>query len=132
MNSCFSDSNVIRYLLDSNLAKFSKAKMILGLSPIVNSQVLVEVVNVARRKFEYTKDDCVNLWIDLHKYCEIVAKSKNTTMLTIDLVNKYDFQIFDSLIVASALEANCDTLYSEDMQHMLVVENQLTIINPFL
>jgi predicted nucleic acid-binding protein len=35
------------------------------------------------------------------------------------------------MIVASALENNCTTLYSEDMQHQQIIENQLLIINPF-
>jgi len=49
-----------------------------------------------------------------------------------ELVKKYDFQIFDAFIVTLALEADCDILYSEDMQHKLVVEQKLTIINPFI
>jgi len=47
------------------------------------------------------------------------------------LLKKYDFQIFDSFIVASALEYNCDILYTEDLQHMLIVEDKLRIINPY-
>jgi predicted nucleic acid-binding protein len=48
------------------------------------------------------------------------------------LVKKYDFQIFDGIIVASALEAGCDNLYSADMQHGLVVDGALRIVNPYL
>lgn len=39
--------------------------------------------------------------------------------------------IYDSLIIATALEASCTTLYSEDMQHGQLIENKLLIINPF-
>ena len=49
-----------------------------------------------------------------------------------ELIIKYDFQQFDSLIVASALQANCTILYSEDLHHNLLVENRLQIINPFV
>jgi predicted nucleic acid-binding protein len=48
------------------------------------------------------------------------------------LISKYDFQLFDGIIVAAALEANCDVLYSEDMQDGMVIENTLKIINPFI
>jgi predicted nucleic acid-binding protein len=48
------------------------------------------------------------------------------------LVERYDFQLFDSIIVASALEAECDILYSEDLHHGLIVEDKLTILNPFV
>jgi predicted nucleic acid-binding protein len=47
------------------------------------------------------------------------------------LMKKYDFQFFDSIIVAGALEANCTILYSEDMHHDLLVEQQLRILNLF-
>jgi predicted nucleic acid-binding protein len=46
--------------------------------------------------------------------------------------DKYDFSYWDSLIVASALERGCETLYSEDMQHNQVIENKLTIKNPLI
>ena len=39
--------------------------------------------------------------------------------------------IYDSMIVAAALLANCDTLYSEDMHPGLVIRGRLTIVNPF-
>jgi predicted nucleic acid-binding protein len=46
-------------------------------------------------------------------------------------IQRYNFQIFDSIIVASSFQAGCDILYSEDMQHNMIVEKQLKIINPF-
>jgi predicted nucleic acid-binding protein len=48
------------------------------------------------------------------------------------IVHNYDLQIFDSIIVASAIEAGCEILYSEDMQHNMEIERQLKIINPFI
>lgn len=47
------------------------------------------------------------------------------------LRSEYSLSFWDSLVVASALENNCTTLYSEDIQHRQVIENQLLIINPF-
>jgi predicted nucleic acid-binding protein len=41
------------------------------------------------------------------------------------------FSFYDALIVSSAIEAGCDTLYSEDMQHGRSIGG-LTIINPFI
>jgi predicted nucleic acid-binding protein len=43
----------------------------------------------------------------------------------------YTFSYWDSLIVASALTGGAAKLYSEDMHNGLVVEKQLTIVNPF-
>jgi predicted nucleic acid-binding protein len=47
------------------------------------------------------------------------------------LYEKYSLQPYDSKIIASALLAGCDILYSEDMQHGLIVENRLTSLIPF-
>ena len=43
---------------------------------------------------------------------------------------RFDFSIYDGLIVASALEAGCGVLYTEDMQHGQKIE-ELVINNPF-
>lgn len=131
-NKAFVDSNVILYLFDNHSKKSLKAKEILSINPNINSQVLVEVVNVCKRKFGYTKEECLSLWTDISSTCQIVTISSSTIKLCEFLVRKYDFQLFDSLIVASALENDCNILYSEDMQNDMIVENSLKIINPFL
>ncbi len=48
------------------------------------------------------------------------------------VAQKYGYQIYDALVIAAALEAGCDTLYSEDLQDgQVVLDGQLTIRNPF-
>jgi predicted nucleic acid-binding protein len=47
------------------------------------------------------------------------------------LTTHYKLSHWDSLIVSAALLAGCDTLHSEDMQDGLVIEEQLTVVNPF-
>jgi predicted nucleic acid-binding protein len=64
--------------------------------------------------------------------CIIYPLDLSTLQVAKHLIRHYDFQIFDSIIVASALEANCEVLYSEDMHHHLAIEGQLSIVNPFL
>jgi len=44
---------------------------------------------------------------------------------------KYNVSFWDSLIVASALDNSCAVLYSEDMQHGLMIDSKLKVINPF-
>lgn len=53
------------------------------------------------------------------------------TARAFDIEASYRFSFWDSLIVAAALQQDCERLYSEDMQHGMVIEG-LTIINPFL
>jgi predicted nucleic acid-binding protein len=47
------------------------------------------------------------------------------------LAERYGFAIHDAMIVASALHAGCDTLWSEDMQHGMTLDEGLRIVNLF-
>ena len=44
---------------------------------------------------------------------------------------RYKIAFYDAAIVAAALLADCDTLWSEDMHDGLVIDGRLTIRNPF-
>ena len=46
------------------------------------------------------------------------------------ITEKYQFSVYDAVIVAAALIAGCTTLRCEDMHDGLLVEVQLRIINP--
>jgi predicted nucleic acid-binding protein len=50
---------------------------------------------------------------------------------TRSIAERYGLSIYDAMIAAAAMEAGCDTLWSEDMQHGLVLEEGLRIVNPF-
>lgn len=47
-----------------------------------------------------------------------------------DLAERYGYGIYDATILASALLAGCNVVYSEDMQHGQKIDG-LTILNPF-
>jgi predicted nucleic acid-binding protein len=51
--------------------------------------------------------------------------------LASDLRTRYLISYWDSLIMASALTSGTPTLYTEDMQNGLVINQQLQIINSF-
>jgi predicted nucleic acid-binding protein len=36
------------------------------------------------------------------------------------------------MIIAAALQAGCETLYSEDMHHRQMIDKRLQIVNPFI
>ena len=47
------------------------------------------------------------------------------------LAQRYGFHFHDALVVASALAADCETLYTEDLQDGQVIDDRLTVRNPF-
>jgi len=101
-------------------------------NPVVSSQVVSEYINVIKRNLDIPKIELMqlcSLWLEK---CIVQPVVLTTIKLAQDLIIKYDFQIFDSIIISAALEADCDMIYSEDMQDGLVVENKIKIINPFI
>jgi predicted nucleic acid-binding protein len=54
-----------------------------------------------------------------------------TIIQALALAKKYQYAYYDSLILASALSADCSILFTEDLQHKQMIETTLTICNPF-
>jgi predicted nucleic acid-binding protein len=63
--------------------------------------------------------------------CRVEIVLPSTMHLALNITERYGYSWYDSLIIAAALDAGCDTLYTEDLQHGQVIENRLTINNPF-
>jgi predicted nucleic acid-binding protein len=126
------DTNVVLYVASDDDRKIARAKDVLALEPIISVQVLNEVTNVCHRKFRMS-------WAQLDRFIETTTALCYVVPVTVNvydearrLAERYEFSIWDAGIVASALIAGCDTLYTEDMQHGLVVDGRLTLVNPFL
>ncbi|MEQ1901940.1 MAG: PIN domain-containing protein [Devosia sp.] len=127
----FVDTNVLVYFGDAGSAKSERAAKIVRAGGIVSVQVLNEFANVARTKNRLPWET-IGQSLDLVKTLfEVRALILATHEAAIALAQRHGLNIYDALIVASALEAGCDTLYTEDMQHDLVVEGQLRLVNPF-
>ena len=47
------------------------------------------------------------------------------------LAERYGLSIYDAMIDASAPHADCDTLWSENVQDGIVFDGRLRIVNPF-
>ncbi|MCL1836633.1 MAG: PIN domain-containing protein [Treponema sp.] len=126
------DSNILIY--NHSLDHEKKRLIAIGFfneMPVVSSQVISEYLNVMRKKFKVEKNELMQICSSWLEKCTVQPVVSSTIKHAQNLVAKYDFQLFDGIVVAAALEANCDILYSEDMHDGLVVEKTLTIINPF-
>jgi len=133
MNKFAIDTNILIYSHDENsLNKQNVARDLIVHSPIICTQVVSEYISVLSRLLKIPKTTLLSACMPNLLNCKIYAVDIPTLQIAERLVYRYDFQIFDSIIVASALHNGCQILYSEDMQHKMVVESQLTIINPFL
>ena len=127
------DTNILVYChSNAEPEKQETATSFFELHPIISTQVLSEYINVIKRNLKLTKDEIMDVCLLNIELCILQPVSLTTLKYARKLLDKYDFQLFDSIVVASALEADCHILYSEDLHHGLMVENRMVIINPFI
>lgn len=129
--TAFFDSNVPLYLLSGDAQKAERAESLLNEGGIISVQVLNELARVMSRKKRMAWDEIEKFLEGIRRACEIRPLTLETHELGLLLAKRHGFPFFDALIVASALEAGCAQLYSEDFQHGMKVEGRLTIRNPF-
>lgn len=124
------DSNMVLYLLSAEEAKAETAARLLSQKGVVSVQVLNEVNNVMRRKWQMDWEEIDDFLHVLMPVCIIRPVTLSVHRLGLNLARRHHFSIYDAMIVAVAIESNCRVLYSEDMQHGFTV-GRLHIINPF-
>jgi predicted nucleic acid-binding protein len=128
----FFDTNILVYAIVENDPRKISARELLAVGGTISVQVLNEFVSVVRRRVKMPWDDvrATMQWILL--LCpEAITVTLKTHERAVGIAERYGYRIYDSLIVASALEAKCTILYSEDMQDGQVIDKHLTIRNPF-
>lgn len=127
----FLDSNILLYAIGSEPEKADRADSLVRAGGVLSVQVLNEIANVCFRKRGFAPDR-VNILLGLFKgLLQVVPVTLETHDLAMQIVVRHRITIWDANIVAAALLAGCDTLWSEDMHNGLLIQNQLTIRNPF-
>lgn len=127
----FFDTSVLVYILKEGDKKSATADRLLATGGVLSVQVLNEFANVARRKLAMKWEEIEEALANIRDLClPPVSIGIQTHMAALEIAKRYGFQIYDSLILASALETKCTILYSEDLQHGQKIQS-LTIQNPF-
>jgi predicted nucleic acid-binding protein len=128
--SAFFDTNILVYAQQAG-GKADRARALLAGGGKLSVQVLNEFTAVSRRK--QGKE-----WREIGEaISDLLTLVEPPLALTLDLhaaaralAEDHRLSFYDALIVASAIEADCNVLYSEDMQHGRTIGG-LTIANPF-
>lgn len=127
----FIDTNIVIYSLGEHSTKAHKAAPLFVDRPSISTQVLSETANVTTKRLGLAMPEVRKLIKTLHEICHIELITMATIEAALNVHERYKFSWYDSLIIATALEAGCTTLYSEDMQNDQVIEGRLKIVNPF-
>ena len=129
--TAFFDTNVLVYTITAD-PRGIVARSRLGDGGVVSAQVLNEFVRVARKKLRLDWAMVEAALAELRALVDDVRPvALSTHEFAVSLARRDGLDIYDALIVAAAIEAGCETLYSEDFQHARRF-GDLTIVNPFL
>ncbi|NOS84215.1 MAG: PIN domain-containing protein [Ignavibacteria bacterium] len=127
----FLDTNILIYSFSKDKGEIIQS--IINTTPYlqISTQVLNEFINASLRKNILTVSEVI-------EHCKNYISSYNLALIfpttinyALEIKNKYQYSYYDSLIVSTAIESDCEILYTEDLQHNQIIEDKLTIINPF-
>lgn len=130
------DTNVLIYAIAGTIggvadSRTDRAEQILAEGARVTVQVLNEFADVANRKLRLPWNWIQGRLAEIEELCgfalPVTAQGQRDA---VRISARYGLRIYDAMIVASALEAGCRVLYTEDLQHGQVIEG-LRIVNPF-
>ena len=128
----FIDSNVLLYLLSADTVKADVAESVVAGGGVISVQVLNEVTNVIRRKLDMSWDETIEVLGLVRSLCPVEPLTVETHEHGLRIAQRYGLAVYDAMIVAAALLAGCETLYSEDMHNGLAIDRRLRIRNPFV
>ncbi len=126
----FLDTNVLVYAVSGDPSKAARAEELLRRGGTVSIQVLMEFVDVVRRKHGIDWNELVDALDIIRSLCRIAEVTTETFTLALDLSRRHRVRIFDGMIVAAAIHSGASTLWSEDMHDGQVI-GPVTIRNPF-
>ena len=127
----FLDTNVLVYAALLPDPRSERARDLLAAGGIISVQVLNEFTNVASRKLRRPWPEIAEAIRLITVVCpDIRPLTTATHALALHLAERTGYAFYDALILASALEAGCDTLLTEDMQDGRTITG-LDIRNPF-
>jgi predicted nucleic acid-binding protein len=129
----FLDTNVLLYATLQLDPRSEAARTLLARRGTISVQVLNEFANVAARKLRRPWPDIGRALGAIRTLCAApVPLTVAIHEAGIAIAARTGYQLYDALIIAAALEAGCDTLFSEDLRDGQVIDGRLTIRNPFV
>jgi predicted nucleic acid-binding protein len=127
----FFDTNILLYLLSADATKADRAEALAADGGVTSVQVLNEFASVAMRKLDMRLAEIREILTTIRAVCAVIPVDIETHELGLELVERHHLAVYDALIVAAALQAECTVLYTEDLQHGQKFGG-LTIRNPFV
>jgi len=129
----FLDSNILVYLhsFDEPQKQQASMELINRCRCCTSAQAMNEFCYVCIRKQQRPRKE-IELAIErIESFCQISTVTVETIIHALQLHEVYRYNFFDCLMLASAIEAGCTEIITEDMSDGQIIEQTLKIVNPF-
>ena len=126
------DSNIAIYAFSDATTKSAIAAEAIGMADFLSVQVLNEFVSVASRKQRRSWPEIASKVADLRASVQrILPVDESAHTGALRIAERYQLSFYDALMLAVAVAGGARTIYSEDMQHGLLIDDTLRIVDPF-
>ncbi len=131
----FVDTNIWLYafMAKQDAVKAAKAQAVINQYAndiLISTQVINEVCVNLLKKAKLPEADIKPIIESFYARYQVAELTQDVLLKASDLRDKYRFSYWDSILVATALLSGASTLFSEDMDTSLIVEQTLQIANP--
>ena len=119
----FVDTNVLVYAVDrADPARRARAREVLAIGAdgglVVSAQVLAEFLVVTRRlAVPVAPAVARELARTIAGAAEVIAQSSELVLAASERAEREQLSLWDAMIVQAAVDAGCDVLLTEDLQH---------------
>jgi len=127
----FFDTSVLLYLLSGDAVKADRIETLLAARGVISVQVLNEFAVVAIRKLKIPLHEVREILDTIRAVCAVEPITVDAHDRALAVFERYKFSFYDSILIATALISGAKILYSENLQHRQVIDNQLRVTNPF-
>lgn len=130
----FVDTNIWLYsfIQSDDVEKNESAKRIIeDCEIVISTQIINEMCVNLIKKAKFTEDKIQSLIEALYRRATVFELSEDILLMASKIRKQHFFSFWDSIVVASAFDCDADYLLSEDMQNGFILQNKLTILNPF-
>jgi len=127
------DTSVAIYAFTSVDERAAIANIVLGRADFISVQLLNEFANATLRKQGRS-------WAEVRGALNRIRRAVPRILSLDDAIHteglriaeRYRLSIYDAMMLAAALSGGARTFYSEDMQHGMMIDETLRVVDPFI
>jgi predicted nucleic acid-binding protein len=131
----FFDTTILLYLYAADKPKKQatsiKVVQECKVKPTISTQTLSELANTLARNMQLQ-------WYMIDQVLTEIEQAFTVELITVPMIHKacslaenYHYSYYNSIAVATALLSGCTVFLTEQLEHELLIEEQLHIRNPF-